>query len=578
MRSNSSPVSTFDKILRAYGTGGFTYTDLMAQLQRLLAIGASPEEMLETLRRRERIEPFPEYAHVEVVRLLNAAIARDVAEAAANAELHDGDAAQEPSSGAGTQESAQASDNPARSAPTLALVRASAFPVAASNSSAVVDGTRKLEQQVARQLAEHEMLTRSFERLKEAESTASSRAAALAADLTALRAVLESEQTQRREAERALAQSVGNTDVLRLRGEEGARESKRHQIELKSLRDTLSAREAQLAARDAELAALRQEHAKASSLLERGAKAGAQLEANAQAAQARSSSLAAELATTRNALQSEQGKSRDLNKAVAETRAELRRAETLASDLKGQVVRLRAQLDGGKARFDALRGAASIAALTASSPAPALPAALETRDDMRMHEQAAADRGKRRNLRSGTRPLIAGFAIALLAIAAWFLGRPAQEPKHAAVTESVIPAPGASASDCPTCSSAELPADRPKQALPSAQNPAPLPPTPVSAASPSSAKTPAAAVKRDAAPCSVHADIESCYDAIRWKPNDPVLLVGLGDALVRAKRPQDAIRSYRRAAELAPGMGGLAAKISAAQALALKHPAPRPGG
>ena len=58
--ASSSPVATFDKILRAYGTGGFTYADVMAQLERLLATGASPEEMLETLRRRERIEQFPE--------------------------------------------------------------------------------------------------------------------------------------------------------------------------------------------------------------------------------------------------------------------------------------------------------------------------------------------------------------------------------------------------------------------------------------------------------------------------------------------------------------------------------------
>src|ERR1700732_3155681 len=97
--SLSSPVSTFEKVLRAYGTGGFTYTDLVAQLERLLAVGASPEAMLEILRRRERIEPFPEYAHVEVVRLLNAAIASDAAEAAASAEQRHPDDTPDQSSG-----------------------------------------------------------------------------------------------------------------------------------------------------------------------------------------------------------------------------------------------------------------------------------------------------------------------------------------------------------------------------------------------------------------------------------------------------------------------------------------------
>jgi cytochrome c-type biogenesis protein CcmH/NrfG len=86
-----------------------------------------------------------------------------------------------------------------------------------------------------------------------------------------------------------------------------------------------------------------------------------------------------------------------------------------------------------------------------------------------------------------------------------------------------------------------------------------------------------AALKRDTARCSTLADVEACYNAIRRNPNDPALLVGLGDALVRAQRPQDAIRNYRRAAVLAPGMNGIAAKISAAeQKLASKQAPGKP--
>jgi hypothetical protein len=83
--------------------------------------------------------------------------------------------------------------------------------------------------------------------------------------------------------------------------------------------------------------------------------------------------------------------------------------------------------------------------------------------------------------------------------------------------------------------------------------------------SPAAGKTPASTLQRDTLLCSERGNVEACYDAIRWSPNDPALLVRLGDALVRAKRPQDAIRNYRRAAVLAPGMSGLAAKISAAE-------------
>ena len=86
------------------------------------------------------------------------------------------------------------------------------------------------------------------------------------------------------------------------------------------------------------------------------------------------------------------------------------------------------------------------------------------------------------------------------------------------------------------------------------------------AAPPSAGTTAAAALKRDSALCRVRANLEACYDAIRWNPDDPALLVALGDALVRANRPADAIRNYRRAAALAPSMPGIAAKIRVAEA------------
>ena len=77
----------------------------------------------------------------------------------------------------------------------------------------------------------------------------------------------------------------------------------------------------------------------------------------------------------------------------------------------------------------------------------------------------------------------------------------------------------------------------------------------------------AATLKRDYGRCHVHADIDACYDAVRYNPNDPLLLVALGDALLRAQRPADAIRNYRRAAILAPNMRAIPAKISTADAL-----------
>jgi cytochrome c-type biogenesis protein CcmH/NrfG len=73
-------------------------------------------------------------------------------------------------------------------------------------------------------------------------------------------------------------------------------------------------------------------------------------------------------------------------------------------------------------------------------------------------------------------------------------------------------------------------------------------------------------LQHDIERCKARANLDACYDAIRWNPSDPELLAALGDALARANRTADAIRTYRRAVALAPGNRNLAAKITAAEA------------
>jgi hypothetical protein len=78
-------------------------------------------------------------------------------------------------------------------------------------------------------------------------------------------------------------------------------------------------------------------------------------------------------------------------------------------------------------------------------------------------------------------------------------------------------------------------------------------------------------LQRDSARCQA-GSVDACYDAIRWSPRDPALLIGLGDGLARAGRPMDAIRNYRRAATIAPNFPGLAAKINLVEArMDVKH-------
>jgi predicted Zn-dependent protease len=67
--------------------------------------------------------------------------------------------------------------------------------------------------------------------------------------------------------------------------------------------------------------------------------------------------------------------------------------------------------------------------------------------------------------------------------------------------------------------------------------------------------------------------VDACYDAIRRSPSDPSLLSALGDALLRANRPVDALRTYQRVVALAPNTPGVAAKISEIEAkLSVKRP------
>jgi Flp pilus assembly protein TadD len=75
-----------------------------------------------------------------------------------------------------------------------------------------------------------------------------------------------------------------------------------------------------------------------------------------------------------------------------------------------------------------------------------------------------------------------------------------------------------------------------------------------------------AKLKRDTFRCTTLSDLASCSEALHMKPDDPVLLVAHGDALMAANRPADAVTRYRLAAVLAPDSPGLAAKINAATA------------
>ncbi|HEV7357855.1 MAG TPA: SUMF1/EgtB/PvdO family nonheme iron enzyme [Steroidobacteraceae bacterium] len=239
----SLPASTFRKVLKGFEIGGLPYTDVQFHLKRLLAAGTSPEELQEVLRRCELITPLPDYAHAEVLRLLEEA-----------------------------------------------RERAAAQPI---------------------------------EPAPEPEPSAEVETAGdVAAELRMTRKALAAEQGRTQEISRALAERIGSEQAARARSEDSRRESEHYQGELRNARNLLSSRDAVIAQMrvsldecNAQIAALRKEHAAASTTLESRGKNVVQLQTDVEASRTRAAALGAELAAARAALETEQRRRQEIERA-----------------------------------------------------------------------------------------------------------------------------------------------------------------------------------------------------------------------------------------------------------------------
>jgi chromosome segregation ATPase len=189
----------------------------------------------------------------------------------------------------------------------------------------LAESLRTVEERIARQNAEYEALTRSYERVRDAETAAAGRAGTLERDLAAARAALETEQVRSREFEKSSSEKGAALDAARSRAEEATRESERHLAETRILRDSLAARDAtivqvlhSLSERDAQLSALQSEHAKVLPALEARAKSSTQLEDELNAARGQLQSVSAEL---KSKLQQADALSAQVKRHEAEIRA-----------------------------------------------------------------------------------------------------------------------------------------------------------------------------------------------------------------------------------------------------------------
>lgn len=166
----------------------------------------------------------------------------------------------------------------------------------------LAESVRTVEERIARQNAEYEALTRSYERARDAESAAVARASTVERDLVSARAALEAEEARSREFEKSSTDRAAAVDAAKSRAAEAMRDSERHQAEARVLRESLAARDAtvvqllhSLSERDAQLTAVQSEHAKVLPILEARVKSGLQLENELGAVRAQLATLSAEL-------------------------------------------------------------------------------------------------------------------------------------------------------------------------------------------------------------------------------------------------------------------------------------------
>jgi len=194
--------------------------------------------------------------------------------------------------------------------PATAQTAASDFPrQSALDLPSLAESVRSVEERIARQNADYEALNRLYEKARDAQLAAGTRADTLAFELATAQSALAVEQHRVREMERVLSESRGTADTTRARVEEALRDTERAQTEARTLRDSLTARDATIAQvmhslgeRDAQLHALQREHAQIVPTLEARSRAGVQLESELQAARGRAESLDRELQASRQSL------------------------------------------------------------------------------------------------------------------------------------------------------------------------------------------------------------------------------------------------------------------------------------
>ncbi|MEO7206275.1 MAG: SUMF1/EgtB/PvdO family nonheme iron enzyme [Steroidobacteraceae bacterium] len=497
---NSFSAITFRKVLKGFEIGGLPYTEVQFQLKRLLATGVSPSELREVLRRSQLIEPLPEYAYLDVLGVLDEAIEQDATmqsdpddaiepeealdSAALAAELQAArDALESERTRVRDAEEALSerivAEEAVRSRLDIAMREAERYHAelrAARNSIANRDKvTAQMRQTLDERDAELAATRDEHAELAAAQDSElqalRAQAAATAAELGASRDAFEKERRKSQEVERSLSNSnsLGGSAREALASRDKA---------LAEIRQTMTDRDAQIAAlkhehaealaeirqtrteRDAQLAALQREHAQTLASLESRSKSAAQLQSNLQAseeklqtAQRRADELRRELKASHDAIASG-------NTQVASLQAKLRDDNALIEKL-GASVRSEAKRATQWQAAAQLREsvpAEILPSLEAEPPVESLPR-VQVQPRVQVAQALSAlpkfswkVRGWRWNFPTPPRAVWIGAAIVLLATAIWLgVHRPSPAPSKPIAAAAAVIQAGTTIRDCPTC-------------------------------------------------------------------------------------------------------------------------------
>ena len=202
----------------------------------------------------------------------------------------------------------------------------------------LAESVRSVEERIARQNADYEALNRLYEKARDAQLAAGTRADILASELGTAHSALAVEQHRVRELQTAVAETNAAAEQTRARAEEAMRESERAQSEARTLREALVARDTSIAQtlhslgeRDAQLFALQREHAKVVPDLEARSQASARLDREVKEAKERAEALARDLEASRQAVS-------QLTDRIARAESELKanRRELAAAKLQSE--------------------------------------------------------------------------------------------------------------------------------------------------------------------------------------------------------------------------------------------------